>query len=365
MLLLHFLRLVRFGNLMVMGVTMCIVQVFIVTHETSDNYKFWTPSDLNAGGYYLTSTIKDGNSWSQFWSTAKTEYGINGDFILLMLSVILIAGAGNIINDYFDVKADRVNKPEKLVVGKHIKRRWAIMWNWILNVVGFSFAIYISVKYENIWIAVIALLTINFLWFYSALYKRKIIVGNIIVAFLVGLVPLYVLIYNTPIEGFSKMIFGVPVDFGSFFIIKVVAVISTIAFVVNLMREIIKDMADIRGDMHLEARTVPIALGIKRTKLILVLLLIPLLLLMAFFIFDVRHMENSILMMSPSITHSTESAALFPHIFGFICTVVASGLICVIAFTVLLTKNTRSHYLLSSNLLKIAMLFGIISPLFL
>lgn len=347
--LLHFLRLVRFGNLLVIGVTMCIVQIFLAQHGSSEHYQPKLDQLGNAS-----------NNPSQIENLFVAN-NLNLDFLLLILSVIFIAGAGNIINDYFDIKADRVNKPEKMVVEKHIKRRWAIVWNWVFNIVGLLLSIYLSWKYDNIWIAIIALITINFLWFYSALYKRKIFVGNIIIALLVGLVPLFVLIYNTPLQGFKSIAFSQVINFGTFFVIKVTAIIATIAFVINLMREIIKDMADIRGDMHLEASTIPISLGIKKTKIILVLLLIPLLMLMAFYIFDIANMHQSY----STLTGTEQEVLLFDNLNWFIAFVCFSGLICTIAFINLLTSNTRKKYLFSSDLLKLAMLFGMVSPLFL
>src|ERR1700722_8091093 len=64
-------------------------------------------------------------------------------FYLLSLSSVLIAAAGYIINDYFDLNIDRVNKPERLVVDKLIKRRWAIIWHWALSGVGVLIGFYV------------------------------------------------------------------------------------------------------------------------------------------------------------------------------------------------------------------------------
>lgn len=345
MLLLHFLRLIRFGNLLVIGVTMCIVQAFIAVHGNSD--------------YGFETSIANELEELTFTETYFLQFNLDWNFLLLILSVMLIAGAGNIINDYFDIKADRVNKPEKMVVEKHIKRRWAIMWNWIFNVIGLGISAYLSWLSNNWVIFVIALLTINFLWFYSALYKRKIFVGNIIVALLVGVVPIYVLIYNLPLNGFEVNYQDSTINLGSFFTIKIIIIVAIIAFVINLMREIIKDMADIRGDMYLAAKTVPIALGIRKTKTILSLLLIPLLCLIIFYIYDIRTLSDRI-----NQFNGNEVTA-FSNLYWFNFFVITSGLICIVSFALLLSSERRKHYLLSSNLLKLAMLFGMVSPLFL
>jgi len=339
--LLQFLRLVRFGNLVVIALTMGIIQVFIAAHGNSAispalEYLYLKDLSLVEGLFF--------------------KYNIHLDFILLVLSVVLIAAAGNVINDYFDVKADRVNKPDRLIVGKHIKRRWAIMFNWLFNAAGIGIAIYLSVVHDNWWISLVAFVIINFLWFYSAVYKRKLFVGNILVAFMVGIVPIYVLIFNLPLDGYaiSNKLTG---HLGDWFVIEVVGIISVIAFVINLMREVIKDIADIRGDLHLSAKTVPIAMGIKKTKMILLILAIPLLLLMMFYLYNIYNYQwmnvwREDLFSATSLTF-------------FTILVSASILFMIAAFLLLLTANRRKIYLLSSNLLKLSMIFGTVSPLLL
>ncbi|MFN4950836.1 MAG: UbiA family prenyltransferase, partial [Flavobacteriales bacterium] len=66
------------------------------------------------------------------------------EFILFILFTVIVAGAGNAINDYFDVKSDRINKPEKIVIEKSIKRRWAIIIHWGFNVLALCLSIYLS-----------------------------------------------------------------------------------------------------------------------------------------------------------------------------------------------------------------------------
>ena len=115
------------------------------------------------------------------------------DFCLLLVSTALIAGAGNMINDYFDVKADRINKPHKLIISKHVKRRWAIILHWCFNFTALIISIYLSSKYSTFWYVFINLLAINALWFYSVYFKKKIFLGNILIAILTGFIPLLAL----------------------------------------------------------------------------------------------------------------------------------------------------------------------------
>ena len=67
-------------------------------------------------------------------------------FILLSLASVLIAAAGYIINDYFDVNIDQVNKPKKNVVDIIVSRRWAILWHFVLSGIGVLLSLYISWK---------------------------------------------------------------------------------------------------------------------------------------------------------------------------------------------------------------------------
>ena len=344
--LLHFLRLVRFGNLMVIGATMCVIQLFIGCHEKD-------------------YPVLDQASAEAVFSEMLKIVGFNFQFLLLVLSVILIAGAGNIINDYFDVRADRVNKPNRLIVGVHIKRRWAIMFNWIFNVLGLGFALYLSYINANWWITIIAFLTINFLWFYSALFKRKLFVGNFLVAVMVGIVPIYVLIYNLPIKGFDLRLSQGIIELGPIFIYEVVIIISIIAFVINLMRELIKDMADVDGDLELSARTVPIALGMKQTKLILTLMLVPLLMLMAYYIYNIHYYSKILAAVPVKAVNVGINTALLTNITLFYVSVGLAAGFCIFSFVLLFKASERKHYIQSAKILKFAMLFGMISPLFL
>jgi len=197
------------------------------------------------------------------------------DFFLLVFSTILIAAGGNIINDYFDVKADRINKPEKLIITKHIKRRWAIVTHWSFNGVAFLIAIYLSIKYQTLWLVFIHLLSINILWFYSMLFKRKVMLGNILIALLTGLVPLLVVIYfkvsnwNNPVfSPFDPATWSTEIDY------TLVYYLAFFAFVQNLAREILKDIQDMKGDELIYVRSLPMAIGIDKSFLVVKLLLL-------------------------------------------------------------------------------------------
>lgn len=197
------------------------------------------------------------------------------DFALLVFSTFLIAAAGNIINDYFDVKADRINKPEKLIITKYIKRRWAIFWHWTFNTIAFLIGVYLSFLYDTLSFAFIQLISINFLWFYSMYFKRKMLIGNAIISFLTAMIPiLSVLFYHfsqeNPIDHYSDYVF--------------VYLMAGFAFILNLAREIIKDIEDIEGDKLIQVRSLPMVIGVKSSLYVSALLLLCLPSLLIYFL---------------------------------------------------------------------------------
>jgi 4-hydroxybenzoate polyprenyltransferase len=208
------------------------------------------------------------------------------DFILLVFSTCLIAAGGNIINDYFDVKADRINKPEKLIITKHIKRRWAIFSHWSFNGIAFLIGMYLSIKYNSLSFVFIHLISINLLWFYSMYFKRKVLIGNIMIAFLTALVPILALLFMIYSPNDSNQLadpsaFGWIMDYD----FALIQFITFFAFVQNLAREILKDIQDIEGDKLIYVKSLPMIIGIKKTMAITFLLLsfLPVFLLFLFF----------------------------------------------------------------------------------
>lgn len=273
------------------------------------------------------------------------------NFVLLVFSVVLLAASGNIINDYFDVKADRINKPKRLIIDIHIKRRWAIILNWLLNGIGFTLAVYLSFQLQNWWILTISFITINLLYFYSAIYKRKFLIGNLLVAFLTAIVPFYVFIYG----GFStfdtQSLFGVNNQI--FLEHNLVAVLGYcgFAFFLNLIREIIKDMADVRGDKYLQSNTIPIKYGIRKTTVIISLLYIVVIVPLSLIIVAGFSAFSTIIVSSNPIP-------LFFYLLAGVVLFLIGSLI------IMLTKKTSHSYLIAANLLKFAMLLGVLSALF-
>lgn len=185
-------------------------------------------------------------------------YGFN--FVLICLSSILIAAAGYIINDYFDLNIDLVNKPKKLVVDKVIKRRWTIFWHIVLSVAGVIIGFYVDYT-THIWLLGFSNSACVFLLFvYSTTFKRKFLIGNIMISLLTAWVILVITWceYNHLMRSHN----GLNADV----ILRDTFLYAGFAFVISLIREVVKDMEDIEGDRRYGCKTMPIVWGINATK---------------------------------------------------------------------------------------------------
>ncbi len=214
------------------------------------------------------------------------------DFFLLILSTVLIAAAGYIINDYFDVKTDRINKPQKLYIDNGVKRRLAIVIHTIFNVLGFILAAYVAHKANNIFLCGIQFICITALWFYSTHLKRQVLNGNILVALLSAMVPLQILFFEMPLLN-DKFLESIK----SFsFLYLSVCSFALFAFLLSLIREIIKDIEDYKGDYETGCRTMPIVWGVKAAKAIVAGLVSNILLLQLFIFYKLYKQNFSILL---------------------------------------------------------------------
>jgi 4-hydroxybenzoate polyprenyltransferase len=183
------------------------------------------------------------------------------NFILLVFSSLFIAAAGYIINDYFDINIDEVNKPERMVVDKLISRRWAIAWHFMLSASGVLLTM-LALPILAKWYLILAnIFCVALLWFYSTTFKRKLLIGNIAISLLTAWTILLIF--------FSKL--SVSDAFGTnhpgqskFF--RFAFLYAGFAFILSLIREAIKDIEDMPGDARYGCRTMPIVWGVNATK---------------------------------------------------------------------------------------------------
>ncbi|MDN5212620.1 geranylgeranylglycerol-phosphate geranylgeranyltransferase [Fulvivirgaceae bacterium BMA12] len=208
-----FFKLIRFPNLAIIALTQYFTAIFLI----------------HAGHQ---------------WASVLADYKL----LAISISTILIAAAGYIINDYYDVKIDFVNKPERVVVDKLLKRRVVMAAHSVLNFTGIAVGFFLTLK-----IVLINFLSALLLWLYSNHLKRLPFVGNLAVAFLTGVALMVVVIY------YQKNVF-------------LVLVYAIFAFSITLIREIIKDIEDVKGDTVFGCKTLPVIWGIRKTKMIIYLL---------------------------------------------------------------------------------------------
>ena len=127
----------------------------------------------------------------QEWRSQLLDY----KQFMLILATISIASAGYIINDYFDVKIDLINKPREVIIGKYIKRRWAMLIHQILNFTGISIGFFLGIK-----VFLINILAVATLWFYSERFKKMAFIGNFLVAFLTAFSLIILSVYYQKIN---------------------------------------------------------------------------------------------------------------------------------------------------------------------
>lgn len=180
--------------------------------------------------------------------------------ILLGLASVFIAAAGYIINDYFDLNIDQVNKPDKNVIGRVINRRWAIFWHLLLSLLGLLLTAFaVGMAY---WYIILAnLVCVLLLWLYSTSFKRQLLIGNVVISLLTAWTILVLFFaFSSPANAFNT---ADPVSVKFF---RLAFLYAGFAFIISLIREAIKDMEDIKGDSRYGCKTLPIVAGIRTTK---------------------------------------------------------------------------------------------------
>jgi 4-hydroxybenzoate polyprenyltransferase len=218
-----FLRLVRWPNL-----------VFIVLTQVLFYYCIYEP-------LFLVSGVR-----SLVW---------------IIVASVLIAAAGYIINDYFDLNIDQINKPEKNVFAKTIHRRWAIIWHFSFSTLGIV-ATVIGVGFHKWYLILANIVCTALLWFYSTSFKRKFLIGNIVISVLTAWTVLILFFaFTSPREA---IVGNSPATIKFF---RVSFLYAGFAFISSLIREAIKDMEDMEGDARYGCRTLPIVAGIRSTKI--------------------------------------------------------------------------------------------------
>jgi 4-hydroxybenzoate polyprenyltransferase len=235
--------------------------------------------------------------------------------LVLAISTAIIAAAGYIINDYYDIKIDLINKPDRVVIGKGITRRYALLFHTTLSVIGIALGFLLGLR-----MGAIHFVSAFLLWWYSNNLKRQPFIGNLIVALLTGA---SVLLINVLYSEHHAL----------------VGIYALFAFFMTLVREIVKDMEDLKGDNTFGCRTLPIVWGLRKTKWVI---------------------YSLVMMFSATVLYLNYTYTRLPEYYFLIFLFVPLGLF----VARLIVADTKKDFYWLSQWCKIIMLLGILSMIF-
>lgn len=215
-------------------------------------------------------------------------------YILLLIAAatILIAAGGYVINDYFDIKIDRINRPDQLIVTQYISKENAMRLSIGLSGVGMVCGLVVAWLLRSSTIAILFAIIPGLLWFYSSSYKRLLIIGNVTIALLSALSPMMVALANvaqlqlkySTILPYTTLEHDIYAWVGGF---------SLFAFLLTWIREIVKDLQDQMGDRELECHSMPIVWGNIVTKIVVTALIVLTTVLIGWFWYSILPFDHS------------------------------------------------------------------------
>ena len=279
---------------------------------------------------------------------------LNENFVILLIVTILIAASGYIVNDIYDYNLDQINKPEKVVLGKFLKSRDAIIIYMMFNCLAIVLSIFLCMKIEQEIYILVFLLIIYCLWLYSKKLKKYKIIGNILIAFFISLS-----ILNVPLFSYKNILSD-----DRFFVFLIISIFSVLAFLINVKREIIKDIEDIEGDKIHKVKSLPIIFGTKKSKLVTIIIGIILMFAISSLItFQILILRSDLLLDVGGNQFSN------PQIWGAnYISIIYMFIILIMFFYVellILNATTKTNFTKASKLLKYLMLLSLLSiPVF-
>ena len=210
----------------------------------------------------------------------------NALFGLIVLSTVLIAAAGYIINDYFDVKTDTINHPDTVVLDRVISRRWAIILHLTFTFSGIVLGMYAALKTGYLRLAIFHFVAAVLLWFYSTHLKKRLLVGNIVVSLLTAAVAFMPLVFEIGIMQKANPGYIFDNSLAMIYAFKITFIFALFAFITSMAREIIKDIEDFKGDKETGGLTMPIVWGIRTSKFNAFFMLVITALLLLFVVYN-------------------------------------------------------------------------------
>ncbi len=279
---------------------------------------------------------------------------LNENFVILLIITILIAASGYIVNDIYDYNLDQINKPEKVVLGKFLKSRDAIIIYMMFNCLAIVLSIFLCMKIEQEIYILVFLLIIYCLWLYSKKLKKYKTIGNILIAFFISLS-----ILNVPLFSYKNILSD-----DRFFVFLIISIFSVLAFLINVKREIIKDIEDIEGDKIHKVKSLPIIFGTKKSKLVTIIIGIILMFAISSLItFQILILRSDLLLDVGGNQFSN------PQIWGAnYISIIYTFIILIMFFYVellILNATTKTNFTKASKLLKYLMILSLLSiPVF-
>ena len=186
--------------------------------------------------------------------------------LLIILATVFIAAGGYVINDYFDVKIDRINRPDEVIVTRSVSKPAAMRLSLCLSGIGIVCGIITAILLRSLTLGILFIIIPGLLWFYSSSYKRLFMVGNLIIALLAGMTPMLVAMANVAI---LQLRYGTILSYTTLEhdLYAWLGGFALFAFLLTWIREIIKDMQDQMGDRELECHSLPVVWGDMWTKI--------------------------------------------------------------------------------------------------
>ena len=257
----------------------------------------------------------------------------------IILASVLIAAAGYIINDYFDLNIDQINKPDRVIVNNAVSRRWAIFWHLVLSLLGLFFTV-LALPPSLFWYLILAnLFSILLLWLYSTNFKKQLLIGNVIISILTSWVILIVFFSKSPLSVDNI----ITADHREIRLFRLTMLYAGFAFIISLIREVLKDMEDRVGDARYGCRTMPIEWGLPASKVFVAVWIIVL--------------AGTLVILQ-----------LYVLAYGWWLSIVYCLLAIVVPLLIVLSKltaaNTQQDFHLLSRYVKAIMFTGILSMLF-
>ncbi len=182
-------------------------------------------------------------------------------FYLLAAAVVLTAAGGYIINDIFDIDIDQINTPEEVwMEDRHIKKLLSIYG--VLSISGILSGFGVSFLLDEPFLSLWAISAFALLWIYSWKIKKVLFANNLIIALLM-ISPLLFLLTAVPVNWGKSSVFT-----------TIIFYLLLFAFMLNLIREIIKDVQDAEGDESAGVNSLVLTYGYETTKRIILVLIV-------------------------------------------------------------------------------------------